>query len=310
MSIEIEYFRPDRLSALVRLLDDSFQIANPDKAELVRWKFFAPIHRGGTVMAVALDDNRVVSQYANTPLVLSDGGRPLSAMVCADMATAPQYRGRGLISQLARDVYARVVHSGAVLSIGYSNDAGVKVDMNARGYGYRVVGRFARYVSPVLRARTTPIRLEPAAEFNDGHLPVPSASSLSICKSADYLTWRYLRKPNADYRIFRIAHGPHSLGYAILRDSGQRAHLVDLIAEPTPDLIRAVQNTVRASGKRVLVVYVLDNPFWHQTLRGFVRIPRQARLENYYLTVKPHTSSMPAGWDTPDRWRLMGGDII
>ena len=62
MSIEIEYFRPDRLSALVRLLDDSFQIANPDKAELVRCKFFAPIHRGGTVMAVPLADNRLVSQ--------------------------------------------------------------------------------------------------------------------------------------------------------------------------------------------------------------------------------------------------------
>ncbi len=309
MDIVISVFQRNDFSSLVRLLDDSFHIANPAKDALIRWKFFDPIHHGGTVMAVARDGADVVSQYANIPLTLAEDGRPVPAMVCGDMATAPTYRGRGLISQLARTVYAEVTVSGAALSIGYSNDAGVKVDQNAKGYGYRVVGRFARYARPALIPLPTPYRLEPTDDFHEDELP-PAASGLRLHKTVDYLRWRYIHKPNGEYRIFRLTRSGVPRGFAVLRDAKYRCHLVDLIAAPDRDVLRAVQNTVIRRGRHVLVAYVLDNAFWRGVLRGFVRLPAHPRLDNYYLTVKPHCEPLPSGWDTPERWRLMGGDIL
>lgn len=307
MDPSIEAYCDSHLPALVRLLDETFHIRNPDKLALIRWKYFDEIHAGGTVMSLAMAGGRAVSQYANAPITLSDDARPFPAMVCADMATAPGYRGRGLISKLARDVYSRVVQSDAVLSVGYSNEAGVQVDRSAKGYGYHVVGRFARYLRPLLFALSTPYRLEPVKDFA---AVCTYGEGLRIYKSPAYLTWRYLRKPHADYRVFRVSRGGATEGYAVLRAARGRCHLVELTTSPEPDVLRAVQNTALSWGRRALLVYVLDNDYWRESLRGFVRVPSNPRLENYYLTVKPHCDPMPNDWESPARWRLMGGDIV
>lgn len=308
MDVELTHYHHCHFDSLVRLLDDAFQIRNPAKADLVRWKFFDAIHDDCTVMALAVAGGEVVSQYANAPVTLADDGAPVPAMVCADMATAPQYRGRGLISRLSRMVYTEVTASGAVLSIGYSNDDGVQVDRNATGYGYLVVGRFTRYLRPVLRRLATPCHLEPVSAFDASALPC--LPGLRLHKSAEYLTWRYLRKPHMDYVVYRVMRGAETLGYAVLRDARGRCHLVDLIADPSRDVLRAVHNEALRRGKRALMVYVLDNAYWRGVLRGFVRLPQYRRLGNYWLTVKPHQQTLPVGWDTPDKWLLMGGDII
>lgn len=311
MAVEIQRYSPEYFASLVRLLDESFGIANPARSDLVRWKFFDTIHRGGTVMALAVAVGTVVSQYANTPVTLAYDGLPFPAMVCADMATAPAYRGQGLISRLAREVYAEVVRSGAALSIGFSNEEGLKVDRNAKGYGYRVIGRFERYLLPLIRLQRTDVVLEPASEFDSYHLRDLPVAGLRLDKSAEYLTWRYLRKPHADYAIYRVLRDRQPLGYAVLRDARLRTHLVDLIAPAVPDVLTAVQNAALwRRRKRALMAYVLDNAAWRAALRGWLHLPPHPRLANYYLTVRPHCEPLPNGWETPDGWHLMGGDII
>ncbi len=311
----IERYNPAQLPALTRLLDDSFEIQNADKEQLIRWKFFDDFHRGGTVTYVALDDaGNVVSQYTNFPIPIRDGPRLLSGMICADMATHPDFRGKGLISQLSRQVYADVIAQNAALSIGFSNDEGVKVDQHANGYGYKIVGEFMRYGKIIVRRRSTPYTLQRTDTFSE---PIYTAGMnfVRIDKSLEYLNWRYLRKPNHDYQVYRLIRGTCFAGYVVLRQSGYKYHVYDLIttSENSSDLqniLTATHNLIFELGTRVAIHYVLDNPFWRQVLRGCLRLPRG--VTTYYLTVKIHPACFNGGerLTQASQWVLMAGDIL
>ncbi len=315
MRYTIERFHPAHLASLTRLLDRSFGISNPAKEDLIRWKFFDSYHHDGTINYVALDEaGNVVSQYANFPVQLTGGCHLLRAMICADMATAPEFRGRGLISQLSRRVYDEVA-TCADVSIGFSNDEGVKVDQNANGYGYRIVGRFSRYLKPLLWKTVTPFQLSPVDRFDV--LPCQKSPLFTIHKSREYLDWRYGRKPNNDYQIYLLTQHGQFMGYVILRDSGQRCYVYDVIAN-THDtavfkqILAAMHNAILERGKRLAVYYVLANSFWRQVLTDCVLLPERFGRCNYYLTVKIHneTLAIQDRLMQAENWRLMLGDIL
>lgn len=302
------------IAKITRLLDTVFQIRNPAKDALIRWKYFAPWHDDHTVMYAALNDSGdFVSQYANIPVTVRYGADPLPAMICADMATHPGYRGRGLISALARRVYPDVVRDGAALSIGFSNQEGIKVDQNANGYGYRTVGMFRRYAMLNWPNSTTPYSLERVDQFSR------SASSANDCqfridKSAAYLNWRYRDKPANDYQLYQVTREDQFTGYVVIRETPTLAYIYDLIADESQVryIIPAIQRILRGRGKPITIWYVLNNAYWRQTLSSSLAIPSAWRATHYYLTVRPHSAEvadLPALCD-PERWHMMAGDIL
>ena len=291
------------VGSLTALLDHSFNIQNPAKEALVNWTFFAAAHHQSTICYTAITaDNCMVSQYANVPIALHDNGNALNGMVCVDMTTHRDHRGKRLISQLAERVYADVVAAGFDLSIGFSSEAGIKVDQNATGYGYQVVGRYVRHVYPLWRPQVTPYTLTPAPSFSEmpDKLLLMPGDPLGIAKTADYLTWRYVEKPCNDYQIYRLNNVGAFAGYVVIRPSSRGAYIYDLIADFTDfNLIRAaVHNLLLARHQSTATWYVLDNHFWRRSLRGSVRIP------NHFAIVDR------AALLSAENWRMMASEIL
>jgi GNAT superfamily N-acetyltransferase len=305
------------IPSLTALLDHAYQIQNPEKEALIRWKFFDPVHGGATISFGAFTPaGELTSQYANVPVVIQGDGHVLQGMVCVDMTTHRDHRGQGLISRLSKEVYANVCAAGFDLSIGFSNEAGVKVDQHATAYGYRVVGAFSRYVYRRLRSKATPYCLSPAISFSklaDRLLPVAD-SPYGIAKTIGYLNWRYLKKPCNDYQIYELSNAGYFAGYVVIRHSTRGAYIYDLIADfaDIQPIQAAIHNWLRAHGQSAAIWYVLDNAFWRQTLRNALRIPNRLAPDNYYLTVKIHSEQQldRAAILSPDRWRMMAGDIL
>jgi GNAT superfamily N-acetyltransferase len=299
---------------LAQLLDTVFQIQNPAKYDLLCWKFFANWHRGQTVMYAALNEaGDFISQYANFPITLAHHGERIESMICADMATHPDYRGRGLISQLARRVYADVAQGGYALSLGFSNDAGIKVDRNASGYGYQIVGKFQRYLKPNLPHYRSEFHLTRVKWFD----LLPSFTIppyIQVEKSLAYLNWRYVEKPCNDYRIYRLERGQTCVGYVVTRETRTHAYLYDIIANPgdSEAILSSVQHYLFGAGIPLSIVYILNNEQWQTLLRGWLPLPESRHRVNYYLTVKAHNheASNTRSISAPDSWWLMAGDIL
>src|SRR5260221_9654961 len=167
MEYNFEKYSQKYFKFFTSLLTKSFNIKNADKEGLIKWKFFDSIHEGKTITYIALDGkNNVVGQYTNLPFKIARKNRIYKTMDCVDMTTDINHRGMGIISKLSKLVYKEINEKKYDFSIGFSNDEGVKVDKNSSNYGYKIVGRFARYYKFIVYRKKTPIKLELATAFD------------------------------------------------------------------------------------------------------------------------------------------------
>lgn len=305
------------LDSLTELLDSSFTIKNQDKTGLVQWKLFDPYLKNNTISYIALNsDNKVVSQYSNVPITLRFNNTFYKAMVCIDMATDKGHRGKKLISTLSQYVYDEVVKQGYALSIGFSNDAGVKVDKNASHYGYKVVGKFVRYSTIAIPQRKSELKALEISLFPSSLEPNLFPNIFSMNKTSDYLNWRYVKRPNSVYRIFQLTQKDHLLGFVVLRFIGKKCYVYDilLLTPLKSDLLKVLRSIEKIAllNKAIFVIYnVLDNTFWKKALNAFRYYKKTDNQVNYYLTVKIHNPNIDQGTLlNKENWLMMNGDII
>lgn len=297
---------------LMSFLDTVFHIRNRDKISLVHWKYFHTAVKE-RVQYGAFDGDHLIAHYANIPLSLRYHKTVLPAMLCIDMSTHPSYRGQGLISRLSEATYRDISNSSRVLSLGFSNDEGVKVDLHSVGYGYHVVGAFQSYG---LMAMYFPqhVELTNVTTFEAVSYHIPEGL-ISIDKSKEYVIWRYQDHPGIPYLIYSVKKEHRQVGYVVLRSSQFRIDIVDIILEDMQEnavreVIQAVQNLAFHERKQLVVICMLENDYWKRVMKGCLGL-KKPTSKAYYLTVRVHKSEI-IGSDIYDdqSWICMSGDIL
>ncbi len=306
----IKKFSKKYLASLTTLLNDSFKIETTNKEKLVDWKYFDKYLNDKTITYIVIDDtDSVVSHYTNIPITVS-ADRKYKAMVCTDMCTDPKFRGLGLISQLSSQVYSEVRKQEYDFSIGFSNDQGIQVDKHSDKYGYQIIGRFVRYFKFVLFSTNARYKLEKninIVEFED------NSSYYKIFKSPDYITWRYIRKPNNDYEIFDIKDGEKTIGLVVLRFKNYKCYVYDIISNPNYDIkkiMQAIDNLAMQRAAPLIIYNVLDNNYWKKVF-GMFYFKKTYNHTNYYLTIKIHNKNVDEQkLINKENWLVMNGDIL
>jgi hypothetical protein len=108
---------------------------------------------------------------------------------------------------------------------------------------------------------------------------------LGLCKEGSYLNWRYVRHPAASYAILAAERRGELLGFTVMRQSGLRADIAELVVHPdradVADLLlaAAVEQTRRA-GRVVLTAWALAGHPTYAAYRrmGFISQGRLHRL--------------------------------
>ena len=313
MDYSFKKFSRDEVPQITNLLKECFIFKSKDKELAVRWKYdYQAFPRQLFFYGVWDRNGKLVSQYANLENNLVCEKKIIKGLTCFDMATHPNYRGRGLISQLSRRVYEDVQKSEFEVSFGYSNDQGIKVDKYSTGYGYTVVGKFAKYLKPVLFPQPSRFTFHEISSFPDSYKPF-SDNFLRINKPRNYLVWRYNDRPGNTYKIFEIETPEHKLGYVVLRLHDIRVDLMDIIGLSIKDygeIFKGVEKLTKRPHRMFIVINVLENTTWKDIFKkeGFTYQPGKSHS---YLTVKIHKKG--EGWRNEildkEKWILMGGDI-
>lgn len=280
-----------------------------------KWKLAMSSKRPAIAWMATTPKGELVSHYAYLPLDVAAGKERMPASLCTAMATHPEHRGRSLISRLSQAAFQDAEKQGSEICIGFSNQAGLRVDKNSSGYGYAIIGSFATFATFPGKTDETTIRLE-ALRAKEPFKKIPfSAQILGIAKNPSFLHWRYRRYPKKIYRCFRLMDKKRLIGYVILRFRKSRAEIMDLLLRDEHRMAEALGVTVayaKMHGARLVTVSVLKNPFWKQHLSkaGFHEVPKRVR---YHLTLK-FTSHTPCEFkrilNKAAAWRLMSGDIL
>lgn len=309
-------YAPSHLSSLINLLTKTFAIKNANKKALIRWKYFDRYFNNKSITYIAIDEkNAVVGHYSSMPIAITYGKMQYKTTLSTDAATDPQHRGKGIMSRLSKALYSDVREQGYAFSFGFPNEIGVFMDKYSKNYGYRLVGVFVKYVTFILFRKKTPYlltRIHSHSELED--ISSNSENYFMIKKDRDYLTWRYLNKPNHEYKVYCVRRSKKTVGYVVLRFTRIKCYVYDIIADHTDipslkSILRSIANTALDRNIRIVVYTVLDNSYW-VTLFPFPYVKMFYNKSHYYFSVHPHKENLSSTVFDKDQWLLMSGDIL
>ena len=244
-----------------------------------RWKLVeTPLRVDTTTAWLAESGDRIVGQYAGTPIRFQLDGEVVSALHGCDVMTAPDFQRQGVLTQLGTTAREAWAGGGITLVTG----------LHYGGWGSRrhflgwreqfrllnfwcplrldhVIRRSVRVPPPghqVLtavgkawfRSRTqirepespdltvTPVS-RPGPEFDAMWDRIGGAYESLVVRDRAWVTYRYADAPHADYRIMLARRGEDPVGYIALRVLEHSDHIssliVDLFTSPEDAEVRA-----------------------------------------------------------------------
>jgi len=267
------------LAAVLELVKTVYRFEMPP--EVYRWRFLANPF-GDPLVTLLWDDEVLVGHYAASPMVSWLGG-PLQSAQSMTTMTHADYRNRGVFTELARDLYARMRARGVTWVWGFPN--------TQSHYGFRT--KLGWRDVALLFTMTRTLVLDDAGDAAlIEQFAAPEFSSRLFERSDDgrlfpsrrdhqYLSWRYTQNPTNRYS-FLYPPGSSDVLFVVKEyvTNGQRAlELVDYLHGRNPEifgsLLREVIRWARSRGYAMVRTWmaVNDPAFVQLEKLGFV--PRE-----------------------------------
>jgi GNAT superfamily N-acetyltransferase len=261
----------------------------PAAEEFAWWFDGSPA--GPALFATESNGDRVVGLAAMSPLRARVGGQEQPAVAAVQLATDPEYWGRGIFSRLERANEETAAEQGCAVGIVFPNDASRPILL---GLGWRQLWRGHVWARPPLPAVAAgSLRIEPLSSIPEESGGLDSTAANGQIIDAAYLDWRYLRSPR-EYRVLGAYEGDRLRGLVALRP---RRDGVAVVAHALGE----VAQILRAAGSKWPAIALVPPQQRGAFLRaGFVPTPKSVRVLGKQL--RPEGSL--AG-----RWQFQLGDF-
>ena len=265
----------------------------------------------------AWDGATLAAQYSCLlrPLFLPTFQQTVTVGLSVNMAVHPNYRGQGLVKQVANPVYEALAARGIVAGTGFSNAAGVQVDKRSSGYGYSVVGRLQPYLL-WLRSGTNAPDFYLTATWPDlPFLPAEPDTAVQFAWTPQSLHHRFACHPFRRYQ-FGVWQQRSSVAglvvYRPIRLAGLPAvALLAAYSADLPGLLRRWTDAVLNNGYRLAqLVSTPASTTVHLLQETAVCLPQPISRNPYYLTLKPLSTTLPQSIFCFENWSCLGGDIL
>jgi len=233
---------------------------SPKKTENIEWQFFKNTEASAFV-DIAFDEqaNKAAAIYAVSSVKFKIGNELLLGTQSLDTITDIDYRGKGLFITLAKEVYAKSAAAGAALVYGFPN--GNSIHGFVKKLDWQVLDPLPFLIKPLQSKYFTdkikPLRFLPnislsfgsyaanknykiteSSEFPEAATALWNAFSqdikVAVHRDKAYLDWRYIQKPNEDYKIAHCYDSQNQyLGYIVFavkdKHNGKIAYIMELI---------------------------------------------------------------------------------
>lgn len=245
--------------------------------DLLEWRSSANPH-GQTKFAVASDGDKIVGMVALIPTALRGPGVDCLGYQAVDTVVDPAYRGRGIFVKLGLLAQDPDALGGDVLwgfpnanaapgwfgRLGWANFGEVPLLMRPLRSSF-LLGR----IQPRLRAIDFPLARAPeisrhvysdpaalSADFDTLWRQVSHAFGIALDRSGDWMRWRLMDKPAANYRCVGVGSGNDLSSFVATKiahkHGGRLCYVMEAIGKPgdTRELSRLLRSEIAlAAGK-------------------------------------------------------------
>ncbi len=293
----------------------------PRSLESLRWQYFDnPTNRLFVDMALTEDETRIAAIYATLPGRMRVRGQGVRlAAQSLDTLTDVDFRGRGLFVRLAQKTYARLAASQAALVYGFPNGSSAPGFFRKLGWENLdpvpflvrplrtryFAGRVPGYAGTLLRwLPDLPLRAPATPRFGAGvrlvHDPVLDGAvdelwrefredlGIVLDRSAAYLRWRVVEKPEERYRriAIRDEQGLAALCIFTVKDKhgGRIGYVMELLhrrssARAAAKLLACAVREMAADGADAVLAWCFPHSPNHRAYlrNAFVPLPERFR---------------------------------
>ena len=266
----------------------------------------------------AWDGHRLVAQYNARLLRLHVPGceTPLPAGMGLNMAVDPEYRGRGLLDQVAAPVHDALAARGCVAGVGFSSEGGLAVTKASRHYAYEVLGPMVSLAVPLVRRRyPEPLAVGTTWPVDPVELGAAADGFVRYEASATTLRHRYAQHPFRQYAYATRQRAGVVDGLVVFRETRLRGiPAVSLLAVQGSDpagLLGAFAASLRARKRPVVHVLLAPcSPLRHALAAMGPAVPLPTSRSPYHLITRALRPDAPRILFDLQRWDCAGGDIL
>ncbi len=221
--------------------------------ETWKWKNLSSVY-GAAVTELASDTaGQLVGHYSVIPMQIEHGDRRVRAGIAVDALILPEYRSPWVYAELAQRVYRRCAEKGLEWVYGFPTPTNWIV--KSRLLGWQDVGMLP-FLTLELTGnfrcsdhRVTPLRS--TEDFSGTRVSQCNPFGLlSVCRSPEYLRWKYWEHPTRRYFGF---WDEDCCGYILFRTARWNREKVLLIA----DLLTGVSDPIRGC-ERLLAAAIAE----------------------------------------------------
>jgi GNAT superfamily N-acetyltransferase len=233
-------FDPADKAAVIAVLGASYDGWHGSYNEVFwDWKFVGNPH-GPARIWVADEGGQIAGCYILTPVMLRGGGGPIQGAQAVDAAVSPDYRGRGLFTDLARAALRDAVDAGIRLIFAFPSGGALGGQVRVGFKAQLVLPKAYRpLLWPPRRRRFSELALGEVEAFDarfDVFCEHADDREITLRRDAAYLQWRYLEHPTQTYELMTCERERELCGYCVLKTRATRAltlgYIVDLQVLP------------------------------------------------------------------------------
>ena len=266
-------YHPGDEQEIIELWKTVFSEGEHERAELDYWKWqFVNGPAGSGKIKVAVDNGKIVGQYAVVPLHMQLQGTPVVAALSLDTMTHPDYRRQGMFSILANELYTQLREGNIPITYGFPNENSLggfvtKLQWThvctlpvyikpihlgtivERAISNRWLGKAAKPFANLAGAavfRKSGPSSETVGQFqwlehfdqraNELWQRAYHQGKIAITRDSKYLNWRYFDNPKRDYRAIAFEEDSELIAYAVVRVMEQYGlqgvMIMELVSQP------------------------------------------------------------------------------
>lgn len=219
---------------IVTLLNSTFR--TPIDTATWEWYVYGnPLGNSQVYVATDADDLAMVGVIAFAPIRLRISGTTVLGDYAHHLALKPEYRDTLSYVALLRHSLRAQAERGSNAAIGPPNRTAYPIHktlMKWVDFGFLDC---LRKLSPQAQPHTCRGLARFPEDFAEFYGKVSKDLNFCVEKDADWMNWRFLRRPGSPYTVYVASQGETMSGYVILKrwqepDGYRKAHILDLHA--------------------------------------------------------------------------------
>lgn len=303
---------------------------NESEKDLAVLKWFHqdnPRKERSIIYAIEPASRNIAAIYTYLPTEMNCMGTNIPSLQSFDTLTDHRHRGKGLFIQLASKLAERETAKGNELVFGFPNENSVNGFVKKLGFTY--FGevpflikplRVSYFIKKIINGRKITGKDSNCAINAEKEIDLPNTHSIkiiskfgsdyeklwkrvkksipiSVNRNADYMNWRFVAKPHAEYLRYGYYEGSDLKGVIIFtlknKHGGKVGYIMELLFDPEnkqagKELLKFASRTLKKNKADVILSWCFAHSFNYGVYQdaGFYKFPEKIRPQKLGIIVK------------------------